>query len=155
VEELVRPCSWHRAVGRMANRALRRARQKEHETAPWRRRLQSAVVCTGSTGKAGAESRKVVDLTPLCWEEGLFAGSFGERQANVRQHPKAVKRVEETIGGKLIFSYLEALKREQWEAEKSGGDSRQDPGLCSQAVSNLGINRIKTTLRGVRLCLSC
>ena len=61
-------------------------------------------------GKSWTRKQKVTDLTLLYWEEGGFDDSSREKQANVRQHPKVVKMVEETTGGKLTYSCLEAPK---------------------------------------------
>lgn len=74
------------------------------------------MVSTVSTGKAGPESRKLPILQFSAGTKGFFLILWGK--ASVRQHPKAVKMVGETTGGKLIFSCLEAPNESSGKMKK-------------------------------------
>lgn len=116
----------------MANRILRRARRKEHKTMPWLQRLESAVVCIVSMGKAGPESRKLLVLHFSTGKKGVLLILLGKSRQMLGNIPKLSKWWKKQLEENLLI-VVWRLQNESSGKLKKGGDSRQDL-LASRAL---------------------
>lgn len=99
---------------------------------PWLQRLESAVVCIASMGKAGPESRKFLILHFSTGKKGVLLILLGKSKQMLGNIPKLSKRWKNQLEENLLI-VVWRLQNESSGKLKKGGDSRQDL-LASRAL---------------------
>lgn len=99
---------------------------------PWLQRLESAVVCIASMGKAGPESRKFLILHFSTGKKGVLLILLGKSKQMLGNIPKLSKRWKNQLEENLLI-VVWRLQNESSVKLKKGGDSRQDL-LASRAL---------------------
>lgn len=124
----------------------------------WLQRLESAVVCIASMGKAGPESRKLLILHFSTGKKGVLLILLGKSRQMLGNISKLSKWWKKQLEENLLIVVWRLQNENSGKVKKRGGTlSRTSlhPGHCWEAVPNPGINRFKAKLKGICLCLSC